>query len=129
MNPRLRRLLDHLSRLTEAGSDTPFPSRLGDELARRFGLAFAELVRAGLAGAVAAALDQPVPRGATRNDPHPVTADCHCPSWNQLGDSLAAASLAAGTVSGGRPVAVALGALSAVADLIARSQSDRDPHT
>ena len=129
MNTRLRRLLDRLSRLTEAGSDTPFPSRPGDELARRFGLAFAELVRAGLAGAAAAALDRPVPRGASSEDSHPVTGDCPCPTWGQLGASLAAASLAAGHVSGGRPVAVALGALSAVADLIARGQSDRDPNT
>ena len=129
MNPRLRRLLEALRRLTEAGADTPFPSRLGDELARRCGLAFAEVVRAGLAGAVAAALDQPVPRGATRNNLYPVTGDCHCPSWRQLGDALAAASLAAGPMPNGRPVAAVLGALSAVADLIARAQSDRDPNT
>ena len=129
MNPRLRRLLETLRRLTDAGADTPFPSRLGDELARRFGLAFAEVVRAGLAGAVAAALDQPVPRGATLNDPDPPTADCHCPTWRQLGDALAAASLAAGPMPNGRPVATVLGALSAVADLIARAQSDRDPNT
>ena len=62
-------------------------------------------------------------------DPPPRTGDCLCPSWRQLGDALAAASLAAGQMPNGRPVAVALGALSAVADLIARSQSDRDPNT
>lgn len=129
MNPRLRHLLTHLQRLTEAGSATPFPSRWGDETARRFGLAVAELVRAGLAGAVAAALDRPVPRGAPLSDSHPPTGDGHCPTWTQFGDALAAASLAAGTVSGGRPVAVALGALSAVADLIARAQSARDANT
>ena len=129
MNPRLRHLLTYLHRLTDAGSATPFPSRLGDELARRFGLAFAEVVRAGLAGAVAAALDRPVPRGPLPNDPDPPTADCHCPSWQQLGASLAAASLAAGPMPNGRPVAVALGALSAVSDLIARAHSDRDPNT
>jgi hypothetical protein len=129
MNPRLRRLLETLRRLTDAGSATPFPSRLGDELARRVGLAVAEVVRAGLAGAVAAALDRPVPRGASLNDPQPLTGDCHCPTWQQLGDALAAASLAAGPVPNGRPVAVALGALSAVADLIARAQSARDPNT
>ena len=129
MNPRLRRLLTYLHRLTDAGSATPFPSRLGDELARRFGLVVAELVRAGLAGAVAAALDQPVPRGATRNNPYPVTGDCPCPSWRQLGDALAAASLAAGPMPNGRPVAAVLGALSAVADLVARAHSDRDPNT
>lgn len=129
MNPRLRHLLETLRRLTDAGSDTPFPSRLGDELARRFGLAFAELVRAGLAGAVAAALGQPVPRGASSDDTYPVTGDCPCPSWRQLGDALAAASLAAGNISGGRPVAAVLGALSAVADLVARAHSDRDPNT
>jgi hypothetical protein len=115
MNARLRHLLDHLRRLTEAGQNTPFPSRLTDALADRSGLAFAEVVRAALAGARAAGLGRPVPRGPWPDDPQPATSDCHCPTWRQLGDALAAAALAADRCPNGRPVA-------AVADLIARSQ-------
>ena len=124
MSDALRTLLDLARRLTAAGRHTPFPSRLGDHLADRVGTAVGEVARAALGGAVAAATGVPVPRGLIDPDPQPRAGDYRCPTWRQVGDALAAAAVAAGSVPGGRGMAVALGALAAVADLVARASSD-----
>ena len=117
MNATLKTLLAWTRRLTDAGLDTPSTCRTGDELAGRIAGAVGELTRAALAGAVATRLNQ------WTDDPQ-VTGDCQCPTWRQLCDALAVAAVAAGGVPGGRGVAVALGAVAAVADLLARAQPD-----
>ena len=121
MNATLRTLLAWTRRLTDAGLDTPSTGRTGDELAGRIAGAVGELSRAALAGAVATRLSQLTDPRPT-SDEQPVTGDCPCPTWRQLSDALAAAAIAAGSVPGGRGVAVALGAVAAVADLLARTQ-------
>ena len=124
MNATLKTLLAWTRRLTNAGLDTPSTCRTGDELAGRIAGAVGELTRAALAGAVATRLNQWTDQESSTDDEEPVTADCPCPTWRQLSDALAAAAVAAGSVPGGRGVAVALGAVAAVADLIARIQPD-----
>ena len=125
MSITLRTLLAWTRRLADAGLDTPSPGRTGDELAGRVAGAVGELTRAALAGAVATRLDQWTEQESSAGDDEPVTGDCRCPTWRQLSDALAAAAVAAGSVPGGRGVAVALGAAAAVADLLARSHPDR----
>ena len=123
MNATLKTLLAWTRRLTDAGLDTPSTCRTGDELAGRIAGAVGELTRAALAGAVATRLNQWTNQESSTAD-ESVTGDCQCPTWRQLGDALAVAAVAAGGVPGGRGVAVALGAVAAVADLIARTQPD-----
>ena len=124
MNATLKTLLAWTRRLTDAGLDTPSTGRTGDELAGRIAGAIGELARAALAGAVATRLNQWTNPQEMSDDDQPMTGDCPCPTWRQLSHALAAAAVAAGGVPGGRGVAVALGAVAAVADLIARAQPD-----
>ena len=109
----IRALFEAACRLTAAGQDTPFPPPLGDALARAVGAAATEVARAAVAGAFSVATDPDAIPSAARQP-------CRFAA-RATADALSAAAAAAWAVPGGRPVALALGALAGVADLAARA--------
>ena len=115
----IRALFETARRLTAAGQGTPFPPPLADALARAVGAAATEVARAAVAGAFSTA--------STATDPN-ATPPPGLVGWQPCrfaaratADALSAAAAAAWAVPGGRPAALALGALAGIADLAARA--------